>query len=123
KLEREVKEAFAHMEENEEVLDIETYPMNWPAGMGKQFLGIFDRQEKQFVQFHNNEDETQIPYADLDLPEHEKLITDANYQAASEELELLDEAGDSFSLDDVSAGKQTPVFFGSALAPFGVDSF
>src|SRR5690625_1676133 len=97
--------------------------MNWPAGMGKQFLGIFDRQEKQFVQFKNDEDETQIPYADLDLPEHEKLVSDANYQAASEELELLDEAGDSFSLDDVSAGKQTPVFFGSALAPFGVDSF
>src|SRR5690625_7297854 len=97
--------------------------MNWPAGMGKQFLGIFDRQEKQFVQFHNNEDETQIPYADLDLPEHEKLITDANYQAASEELELLDEAGDSFSLDDVSDVKQTPVFFGSRLTPFGLISF
>ena len=123
KLDREGKEPFALLEEIEQVLDIETYPMNWPAGMGKQFLGIFDRQEKQFVQFHNNEDETQIPYADLDLPEHEKLVSDANYQAASEELELLDEAGDSFSLDDVSAGKQTPVFFGSALAPFGVDSF
>src|SRR5690625_1993876 len=123
KLDREGKEPFALLEEIEQVLDIETHPMNWPVGMGKQFLGIFDRQEEQFVQFHNNEDETQIPYADLDLPEHKEMVSDANYQAASEELELLDGAGDSFSLDAVLAGKQTPVFFGSALAPFGVESF
>src|SRR5690625_4257145 len=111
------------MEEIEQVLDIETYPMTWPAGMGKQFLGIFDRHEKQFVQFHSNEDETQFPYADLDQPEYKEMVSQETYQAASEELELLDEAGDSFSLDAVLAGKQTPVFFGSALAPFGVESF
>ena len=41
----------------------------------------------------------------------------------SEELQLLEEAGDVFNLDQVSRGELTPVFFGSALANFGVAAF
>ncbi|WP_106497915.1 peptide chain release factor 3 [Lentibacillus sp. Marseille-P4043] len=123
KLDREGKEPFDLLEEIEQVLDIETYPMNWPAGMGKRFLGIFDRHDKQFVRYNGNEEESYIPYSDLEDPEHQDLVSQAAYQAAADELSLLDEAGDQFSLDAVLAGKQTPVFFGSALAPFGVQTF
>ncbi|RLL47731.1 peptide chain release factor 3 [Oceanobacillus piezotolerans] len=123
KLDREGKEPFALLEEIEEVLDIETYPMNWPAGMGKRFLGIFDRHEKQFIKFNGNEEETYIPNHELMNPEYEELISSPIYQASREEVALLDEAGDEFNLDAVMAGEQTPVFFGSALAPFGVNLF
>ncbi|MFD1040644.1 peptide chain release factor 3 [Virgibacillus byunsanensis] len=123
KLDREGREPLDLLEEIEQVLDIETYPMNWPAGMGKGFLGVFDRHGKQFVQYHGNEDESVIPYSELDHSEHEELTSNLTYQAASDELSLLDEAGDQFSIDDVLSGKQTPVFFGSALAPFGVETF
>ncbi|SET68211.1 bacterial peptide chain release factor 3 (bRF-3) [Oceanobacillus limi] len=123
KLDREGKEPLELLEEIEEVLDIETYPMNWPVGMGKRFLGIFDRHEKQFVQYNGNEEESYIPYEELKQPDHTELVTQATYEAAEEELTLLDEAGDQFSLDAVLSGKQTPVFFGSALAPFGVETF
>ncbi|GEL78470.1 peptide chain release factor 3 [Tenuibacillus multivorans] len=123
KLDREGREPLELLEEIEEVLNIETYPMNWPAGMGKRFLGIFDRHDKQFVQFSGNEQETFIPYDDLDRPAYESLVAQEEYQLAQDEVSLLDEAGDQFSLDAVLTGEQTPVFFGSALAPFGVKTF
>ena len=123
KLDREGREPFDLLEEIEEVLDIETYPMNWPVGMGKRFLGIFDRQGKQFVQYQGNEDETFIPYEDLEKPEFDELKSSDEYQTAEEEVALLDEAGDQFSIESVLKGEQTPVFFGSALAPFGVKTF
>lgn len=121
KLDREGKEPFDLLEEIEEVLEIDTYPMNWPVGMGKQFLGIFDRHGKQFVQYNGNEEETYIPYDKLD--DISELTSNSTFAATRDEVELLDEAGNSFSLDDVLNGEVTPVFFGSALAPFGVDTF
>jgi len=123
KLDREGREPLELLEEVEEVLDIQMYPMNWPAGMGKNFLGIFDRQGRQFIQYNGNEQETAISYENLEQPEHEKLTSNATYEAAAAEFELVAEAGDSFSLDAVLAGEQTPVFFGSALRPFGVKTF
>ncbi|MEN1967172.1 peptide chain release factor 3 [Lentibacillus sp. N15] len=123
KLDREGKEPFALMDEIEDVLDIETCPMNWPVGMGKRFLGIFDRDKRQFVQFNGNEEETTIPFTALSDGSHHDLVSQEAFVTAQEELELLDEAGDAFSLDAVLAGEQTPVFFGSALAPFGVQTF
>ncbi|GGM35240.1 peptide chain release factor 3 [Paraliobacillus quinghaiensis] len=123
KMDREGREPLALLEQIEEVLEIETFPMNWPVGMGKQFMGIFDRQHEQFVKYNGNEEETIIPYNELDNPENQTLVEDATYQETLGELELLDEAGDEFSLDAVLSGDQTPVFFGSALAPFGVQTF
>lgn len=123
KLDREGWEPLELLEQIEEVLDIETYPMNWPAGMGKRFLGTFDRNGEQFIQYNGNEDESYIPYTELDKPEHNQLISQSTYQTANDEFELVKEAGDEFSLDAVLSGEQTPVFFGSAIAPFGVQNF
>ncbi|MFZ3576686.1 peptide chain release factor 3 [Virgibacillus sp. DJP39] len=123
KLDREGKEPLELLEEIEEVLNIETYPMNWPVGMGKRFLGIFDRKGKQFIQYNGNEEETYIPYDELTKDEHQELVSHESYQAAEDELTLVDEAGDKFSMESVMSGDQTPVFFGSAIAPFGVQTF
>ncbi|WP_407270708.1 peptide chain release factor 3 [Radiobacillus sp. PE A8.2] len=123
KLDREGREPLDLLEEIEQVLNIETYPMNWPVGMGKRFLGIFDRYNKQFVKFNGNEAETYIPYSELDKPENQELVSQATYQETEDELSLLDEAGDQYSIDAILRGEQTPVFFGSALAPFGVQTF
>lgn len=121
KLDREGKETFELLEEIEEVLDIETYPMNWPAGMGKGFLGIFDRNGQQFVKYNGNEEEPIIPFNELD--KHTELTNNTTFEAARDEVALLDEAGNTLSMEAVLKGEQTPVFFGSALAPFGVEIF
>ncbi len=121
KLDREGREPLELLDQIEDVLNIETYPMNWPVGMGKRFLGILDRYHDQFIRFNGNEEETYIPMAEME--KEEEIYNNPTYQDTVEELELLDEAGDQFSLDRVLAGEQTPVFFGSALAPFGVQTF
>ncbi|MBM7541538.1 peptide chain release factor 3 [Amphibacillus cookii] len=123
KMDREGRDPLALLEQIEQVLEIETYPINWPVGMGKRFLGIFDRYHQQFVQFNGNEEENHIPYSVLEQGSHPELTEDPTYQEAVDELALLDEAGDAFSLGSVLKGDQTPVFFGSALAPFGVQTF
>ncbi|MBC5637395.1 peptide chain release factor 3 [Ornithinibacillus sp. BX22] len=123
KLDREGREPFELLEEIEEVLEIETYPMNWPVGMGKRFLGIFDRMNQQFIKFNGNEAESHIPYGELENEANQAMTTTSEFEAAKEELALLDEAGNQFSLEAVLNGEQTPVFFGSALAPFGVHDF
>ena len=45
------------------------------------------------------------------------------YEQAKEDIELLTEAGNEFSEEAILAGELTPVFFGSALTNFGVQTF
>jgi peptide chain release factor 3 len=47
-------------------------------------------------------------------------LDDATYHKVSEELGMLELAGESFDSEAVLAGKTTPVFFGSASNNFGV---
>ena len=61
KLDRKGKSPLELIAELEEVLGIEAYPMNWPIGMGKEFLGIYDRFYKRIEQFRVDEDERFIP--------------------------------------------------------------
>ncbi|MFD1020355.1 peptide chain release factor 3 [Thalassobacillus hwangdonensis] len=123
KMDREGRDPFELMEEIEDVLEIETYPMTWPAGMGKRFLGVFDRNHETFVRYTGNETEDVIPYKELENSQYAELTDDATYQESEEQLMLLDEAGENFDREKVMRGEQTPVFFGSALAPFGVEAF
>ena len=45
------------------------------------------------------------------------------YEQFRESLDVIRDAGTSFDLDEYHAGKQTPVFFGSALTNFGLEPF
>ncbi len=45
------------------------------------------------------------------------------HQQLLDEIELLDGAADEFDMDRVSRGDLSPVFFGSALTNFGVETF
>lgn len=55
KLDRVGKEPFELLDEIEETLNIETYPMNWPVGMGQNFFGIIDRATKTIEPFRDEE--------------------------------------------------------------------
>ena len=61
KLDRQGREPLELLEELEEVLGIQSYPMNWPIGMGKEFLGIYDRFHNRIEQFRVDEKERFIP--------------------------------------------------------------
>ena len=124
KLDRQGKEALELIQELEEVLGINAYPMNWPIGMGKEFLGIYDRYNKRIEQFRVEDDERYLP---LDENGHLAVDNDMKktsyYEQAMDDIELLNEAGNQYSEEKIARGELTPVFFGSALTNFGVQTF
>lgn len=124
KLDRQGKEPLELMEELEEVLGIQSYAMNWPIGMGKEFLGIYDRYNNRIEQFRVEEDEKYLPLdEDGELAVDHAMKQTSYYTQAMEDIMLLNEAGNDFDKDKVLSGDLTPVFFGSALTNFGVQTF
>ena len=124
KLDRVGKAPLELLAELEEVLGIESYPMNWPIGMGKEFLGIYDRYYNRIEQFRVDEEERYLPLeADGTLAGDHPIKESSLYDQVLEEMELLKEAGNEFSEEKIANGTLTPVFFGSALTAFGVQTF
>ncbi|MGC9594513.1 peptide chain release factor 3 [Staphylococcus aureus] len=122
KLDRVGKEPFELLDEIEETLNIETYPMNWPIGMGQSFFGIIDRKSKTIEPFRDEENILHLN-DDFELEEDHAITNDSAFEQAIEELMLVEEAGEAFDNDALLSGDLTPVFFGSALANFGVQNF
>jgi peptide chain release factor 3 len=125
KLDRDGREPLDLLEELEEVLGIESYPMNWPVGMGKGLEGIYDVYNKRVELYRpeNYDGERFIPLVDGDIPESHPLHQNGVYTQALEDIELLVEAGNDFDEEAIMNGELTPVFFGSALTNFGVQTF
>ncbi|CAN7456186.1 peptide chain release factor 3 [Rossellomorea sp. LjRoot5] len=124
KLDRQGREPLELLEELEEVLGIQSYPMNWPVGMGKEFLGIYDRFHNRIEQFRVEEDDRFIPLNDDGEIEGEHPLKESNlYNQTLEDVLLLNEAGNQFSRERIANGELSPVFFGSALTNFGVQTF
>ncbi|HBI1628286.1 TPA: peptide chain release factor 3 [Enterococcus faecalis] len=125
KLDRDGREPLELLEELEELLDIESYPMNWPIGMGKGLEGLYDiyNERVELYRPENNGGERFIPLKDGDIPSDLPLHNNSVYQQVLEDVELLVAAGDEFSEEKIARGDQTPVFFGSALTNFGVQTF
>ena len=64
KFDRDAREPLDLLNEVEDVLGIETYPMNWPIGSGHQFKGIYDRFNHRVALTHPADPEN--PYLPLD---------------------------------------------------------
>lgn len=117
KLDRDGREPLELLEELEEVLGIASYPMNWPIGMGRAFEGLYDLHNKRLELYKGDQQ-----FADFE--EGATLFAkNPFYEQVLEDIELLQEAGNDFSEQAVLDGKLTPVFFGSALTNFGVQTF
>ncbi|MBR2503168.1 MAG: GTP-binding protein, partial [Oscillospiraceae bacterium] len=54
KMDRESQDPFDLLQEIEDVLGIETYPMNWPIGSGKDFKGVYDRNNQEIIAFSHD---------------------------------------------------------------------
>ncbi|MGZ9585418.1 peptide chain release factor 3 [Paenibacillus marinisediminis] len=125
KLDREGRSPFDLMEEIEQVLGIRSVPMNWPIGMGRELCGVYDRMKNQ-VELFQGDDHSTIKVQkveDYHDPEIRKMAGDYLHDQLCEELELLDVAGDEFDYEKVKRGELTPVFFGSAINNFGLQTF
>ena len=126
KMDREANDPFELLDEIENVLGIATCPINWPIGCGKEFKGVYDRKQREVSLFKaamNGQKEVATKNIALDDPELKAEIGDAYLSKLDEDVELLDGASAEFDLAKVQAGDLTPVFFGSALTNFGVETF
>ncbi|MCI8561090.1 MAG: peptide chain release factor 3, partial [Dorea sp.] len=126
KMDREALDTFELLDDIENELGIATCPMNWPIGSGKEFKGVYDRKERKvelFSETHKGTTQGEVKKVSLDDPKMDTLILAEQKEKLLEEIELLDGAGAEFSQELVSKGELSPVFFGSALTNFGVETF
>jgi len=123
KLDREGKDPIELLDEIEQVLGIACAPITWPIGMGKRLKGVVHLVSGEVHVFESGrnftrQDSTIFP--SLDDPGLAKLVGAELLAETREQLELVQGAAQPFDIDDYLAGKQTPVFFGSAVNNFGV---
>jgi len=125
KLDREGREPIDLLDEVESVLDIECSPITWPIGMGKEFKGVVHLLENKVYLFESGEnaiigDNTIIE--GIDNPELNKALGVELSASIREEVELIQGTTNPFQLESFLEGKQTPVFFGSAINNFGIEN-
>ena len=125
KMDRESRNPFDLIEQIETELGIETYPVNWPIGSGKEFKGVFDRDKRHIMSFEATGGHHQVAATEVDVndPSLAELIGEENHNTLMEDIELLDGASTEFDIERVRKGELSPVFFGSALTNFGVEPF
>ena len=126
KMDRDANDTFDLLDEIEKELGIATCPVNWPIGSGKNFKGVYDRNTKKVMTFSDTLKGTKEGLEKeiaIDDPALEAEIGTEYKEQLLEEVELLDGASAEFDMDKVSKGELSPVFFGSALTNFGVETF
>ena len=102
----------------ETTLAVTPAPITWPVGLPGDFRGVVDRRDSSFHRYCRTPGGATLAHEHrLDVAVEDEGEA---WEVAREELELLD--GVSESLDDgaYADGRQTPVFFGSAVSNFGV---
>ncbi len=122
KMDREVKEPLALLDEIEKVLGMPTAPFTWPIGMGKGFGGVFDLRRDRMRVFKPGEDRAGGDDEVLEGIRNPAIAArfGAAFTQAQNEIELVQGASPEFDRAAFVAGKQSPVFFGSAINNFGV---
>lgn len=122
KLDRDIRDAIDLLDEIEEVLGIAAAPINWPIGMGKEFKGVYNLYTDTIHVFesgHNFALHEEILIKGLESDEAKELLG-VYYDDFVDEIELVRGASHEFDHQAYLKGELTPVFFGTALANFGV---
>lgn len=126
KLDRFCKNPLELMKEIEDTLGIRSYPMNWPIGVEGNFKGIYNRRLSRIELFEAQQHGQSVVASktgDVDDPAFKELLGEDLHEQLKQDIELLDIAGEEYSLERVLSGELTPMFFGSAMTNFGVQPF
>ena len=114
------------LDDLEHTLGIAAAPVNWPIGSADTFRGVYDIDAKTLLVYEREAQgqyRAPVDMSTLDDPAAEELIGADRLAHLVEALELIRAAGSRFEVAEYRAGRQTPVFFGSALANFGLEPF
>jgi len=123
KLDRDGLDPLALVDDVAQSLDLRVTPMTWPVGMGRHFKGVVDIPRRELLAYEAGDhgakliDARRIPW-----DEARSHVGDALHDEVEESLALLAEAGEPYSNEAFLAGELSPVFWGSAMTNFGVDT-
>ena len=104
KMDREARDPFEFLEEIENELGIKTYPMNWPIGSGKDFKGVYERDNKRIIAFNggdHGQTEVEAIEGNVEDDKFREILGEALHDKLMEDIELLDIAGDDFDIEKV----------------------
>ncbi len=123
KLDRDGRPPIELLDEIEKVLGIRTAPITWPIGMGRELRGIYHLLEDRVYIYSAGEKGRVGENLTIDSlhSESAREFLGELAPAFDDEIELVKGATESFDPHAYRAGKQTPVFFGSAINNFGVE--
>ena len=119
KMDRESRDTFDLLDEIEKTLALDTTPMTWPVGRGRDFLGTYDVATGGIRLLEGGGAKTGAAQQ-IDLADLTRTNANLDVSAIRDELELVTEACKPFELEAFREGHLTPVYFGSALRNFGV---
>ena len=126
KFDRPARDPLELLDDIERTLGISAAPVNWPVGNAEQFRGVYDMQGRHLL-LYERESQGQyrapVDVSDLDDPDARELIGESAYAHFRESLDVIRTAGTHFDVAEYLAGRQTPVFFGSAMTNFGLEPF
>jgi peptide chain release factor 3 len=118
KMDRETRDPFELLDEIEKTLALDTTPMNWPIGRGRDFAGTYEIATGD-MRLLNDDGKAAVPQPlDLAALAAKNKMLDA--KPIAEELALVKDACRPFDFASFREGHLTPVYFGSALKNFGV---
>ena len=126
KFDRPSKDPLELLDDVERTLGIAAAPVNWPIGSAERFRGVYDLQSQTLLRYEREAQgqyRAPVDLSSLDDPDAREMIGDTLYADFRESLDVIREAGTSFDLEEYRAGRQTPLFFGSALTNFGIEPF
>jgi peptide chain release factor 3 len=119
KMDRESLDTFELLDEIEKTLALDTTPMTWPVGRGRDFLGTYDISTGGIRLLEGGGAKTGAA-ENIDVAELAGRNANLDVGEITEELALVKEASKPFNLASFREGHMTPVYFGSALRNFGV---
>ena len=122
KMDREARDPLSLLDEVESVLKIQCAPVTWPIGMGKFFRGVYHLMNDEILLFEAGQAEAKQGFETIkgiDNPKLDELFPMEVAQLRME-VDLVRGASPAFDTREFLQGRQSPVFFGSAINNFGV---
>jgi peptide chain release factor 3 len=122
KLDREVRAPLDLLAEIESVLKLDCAPITLPVGMGKSFRGVWHLLDDRLMRFTPGSERVATDTELIEGLYNERLdaLFPNEMHALRHDVELIRAASPPFDLHEFLAGRQSPVFFGSAINNFGV---
>ncbi len=126
KLDHPSRDPMELLDDLEHTLGISAAPVNWPVGSADTFRGVYGLQSRELLLYEREgqgQRKASVDMSAFDDPAAIEVIGVEAHAHLRDALDLIRVAGTPFDVSEYLAGRQTPVFFGSALTNFGLEPF